>query len=402
MPRSPKLLPAGVTLADKLACAQLHRQFPLEIVKQVLEERGVETKRKRELPNEFMAYYPILLCLYRDVSQTEVLRVMAEGLDWLFGMNDFKITGKSGISQARARVGSDAMGDIFCRCARPLANADAIGSFYKGMRLVGLDGTDLELEDCPENSDAFGRSQNQNGPSAYPKARVVALVEIGTRAAFAAEIGKYSQSEHELAVNVIPYLDSKMLCLADQLFMSFEIFDQAIRIGAQLLFRARMDRCLEREQVLPDGSYLSTIYSSRDRQKQHGLPVRVIEHYANVTIDGKTTSHPYRLITTLLDWKQFEYNELIELYRQRWEFETMLAEMKTHLMGSQPLRSRAPDLVRQEIYGMLMAHLAIRAAMYEAAYSAKIDPDDLSFTHSKNVLDRNLRKAGVFSPCTCR
>jgi hypothetical protein len=400
MPRNPNLLPAGVRLADKLALAQLHRVFPVEVVTDSLKQANKATIRVRELPNEFMAYYPMMLCLYREASQTEVLRVMAEGLHWLFGLADFKITGKSGISQARARIGSAPLFDVFDRCTKPLAKPGSAGCFYHGMRLTALDGSDLDLDDCPEISDHFGRSRNQNGDGVYPKARLVGLVEIGTRAVFGLSVGTFHDSEIPLATKVIPKLTPGMLCLADQLFMSFDLFDQAAKTGADLLFRARLDRKLDRETVLPDGSYLSTIYAGSDRKRENGIRVRVVEYDTEIAINGKETVHAYRLITTLLDSELFPLSELADLYRERWEVETMLDEMKTHLMGSQPLRSRTPDLVYQEIYGMVMAHYAIRAIMYEAAASAKIDPDELSFTHSRNVIERNLPKFGAFPPGT--
>jgi hypothetical protein len=398
MPRNPNVLAAGVRLADKLTFAQLHRYFPTSIVRDSLEKTQRATKRTRELPNEFMTYYPVMLCLYRDVSQQEVLRVMADGLHWLLGLKDFKITGKSGISQARARVGSEPLIDVFARCAKPLAKPGSEGCFYGGLRLVAIDGSEVDLDDCPENSERFGRSKNQHGEGAYPKAKLVGLVEVGTRAAFALSVGKYKDSENALALNVIGKLTSGMLCLADRLFMSWDIFDQARKTGAELLFRARDDRNLPVEKRLPDGSYLSTIYASTDRKQENGIKVRVIDYDAEISCDGKRTKYPYRLITTLMEHEAFPIAELAKLYRERWEFETMLDELKTHLMQSQPLRSRTPDLVVQEIYGMVMAHYAIRAVMYEAAASESIDPDELSFTHSRNVLERNLPKFGAFPP----
>jgi hypothetical protein len=398
MPRNSNVLAAGVRLADKLTLAQLHRYFPTDIVKDSLERAQKTTKRTRELPNEFMTYYPMLLCLYRDVSQQEVLRVMADGLSWLFGLTEFKITGKSGISQARARVGSEPLIDVFDCCAKPLAKPGSKGCFYRSLRLVAIDGSDLDLDDCPENSQHFGRSKNQHGDGAYPKAKLVGLVEVGTRAAFALSVGKYKESENALALNVIPKLSNGMLCLADRLFMSWEIFDQAKNTGAELLFRARDDRNLPVEKRFSDGSYLSTIYAHTDRKQETGIKVRVIDYDAEVVRNGNTTKHGYRLITTLMDHETFPFAELVNLYRERWEFETMLDEVKTHLMENQPLRSRTPDLVIQEIYGMVMAHYAIRAVMYEAAASARIDPDELSFTHSRNVLERSLPKFGAFPP----
>ncbi len=400
MPRMPNLLPAGVRIADNLALAQLHRVFPLNEVKDSLKCAGKATIRTRELPNELMAYYPILLCMYREASQQEVLRVMTEGLTWLFGLREFKVTGKSGISQARARVGSGPLIDVFNRCAKPMAESGAMGCFYRGMRLVALDGTDLDLDDCPENSEYFGKAKNQHGDGSYPKARLVGLIEVGTRATFGISVGVNSDSETVLALDVIPKLEPGMLCLADRLFMSWDIFDTARATKAQLLFRARTDRVLPIEKRLSDRSYESTIYHSADRKRTTGIKVRVLNYTAEIKQAGKKTKHDYCLITTLLDAETFPQSELAELYRERWEFETALDEMKTHLMNGQTLRSRTPDLVIQEIYGMVMAHYSIRAVMYEAARWRDIDPDELSFTHSRNVVERNLPKFGAFPPST--
>lgn len=400
MSRNPQSLPVGVRLSDKLIVAQLQRFFPLDAVAECLQKAEKSTQRVRELPNEFMTYYPAVLCMYRDASQQEALRCLAEGLYFLHGLRDFKVTGKSGISQARSRVGAAPVKAVFERCAKPLATPGSVGCFYKGLRLVAIDGSELNLDDCPENDAYFGRPKNQNGLGAYPKASIVGLVEIGTRAVFGLSVGKYKTSENELALDVIPKLTAGMLCIADQLFMSFKLFKTASETGAELLFRGREDRKLTREQVLPDGSFITTIYDSQDdRKREHGLKVRCIEFNAEIKfLDGRKTIASYRLFTTLLDHNAYPLSELAALYRERWEFETVLDELKTHLMGSQPLRSRTPELVIQEAYGMVMAHYAIRAIMYDAAASTKLDPDELSFTHSKNVIVRNVPKIGAFPP----
>ncbi len=190
MPRHPHLLPAGIRLADRLLMLQTQRYFPLEIVGEVLKRHGRETKRVRELPNELVTYFPLFLCMYREASQKEVLRLIADGMHWLDGLREFKVTGKSGISQARSRVGSKPLVDVFEACAKPLAKPGSIGCFHRGLRLVALDGAELDVDDCPENSTHFGRPTNQHGEGAYPKAKVVGLVELGTRAALGLSVGK--------------------------------------------------------------------------------------------------------------------------------------------------------------------------------------------------------------------
>ena len=152
------------------------------------------------------------------------------------------------------------------------------------------------------------------------------------------------------------------------------------------------------EQRLADGSYLSHLYpSERDwRRKTNGLPVRIIDY----RLEGIADAEPiYRLATTILDPTQAPATELAALYHQRWEIENAFDELKTHLRGAQiVLRSKAPDLVRQEFYGLMMAHFAIRGLMHEAALQDDCDPDRLSFLHAVRVVRRNSPSPKLFPP----
>jgi hypothetical protein len=148
----------------------------------------------------------------------------------------------------------------------------------------------------------------------------------------------------------------------------------------------------------PDGSYLSQIFpSERDRRhKTNAATVRVIDY----RLDGVADAEPlYRLVTTILDPEAAPANELAALYHERWEIETTLDELKTHLRGARiVLRSRTPDLVRQEFYGLIMAHFAIRNLIHEAALKADEDPDRLSFLHAVRVIRRTLAVAAAMPP----
>jgi hypothetical protein len=141
---------------------------------------------------------------------------------------------------------------------------------------------------------------------------------------------------------------------------------------------------------LPDGSYLSRIYpSERDwRHKTNGVQVRVIDY----RLEGIADAEPiYRLVTSILNPAQADAQQLAALYHERWEIETALDELKTHLRGGKiVLRSKTPDLVKQEFYGLILAHFAIRGLMHEAALKADEDPDRLSFLHAVRVVRRKL------------
>jgi hypothetical protein len=152
------------------------------------------------------------------------------------------------------------------------------------------------------------------------------------------------------------------------------------------------------EKRLPDGSYLSHVYpSERDwRNKTNGQALRVID-YRLEGIEGSELI--YRLATTILDAAKAPAGELAALYHERWEIETAFDELKTHLRGAQiVLRSKTPDLVRQEFYGLLMAHFAIRGLMHEAALKADEDPDRLSFLHAVRVIRRKIASYSAIPP----
>jgi IS4 transposase len=189
-----------------------------------------------------------------------------------------------------------------------------------------------------------------------------------------------------------------MLCLADRFFPSYKLWRMASKTDADLLWRTRQNARLDVEKRLSDGSYLSRIYASTSdrRNRRNGIVVRAID-YRLKQVEG---SEPlYRLITTLLDPKQAPAKEMAALYHERWEIETALDELKTHLRGAQiVLRSKRPDLVQQEFFGLLMAHFAIRGLMHEAALKADEDPDQLSFLHSVRVVQRRMARYGAIPP----
>ena len=248
------------------------------------------------------------------------------------------------------------------------------------------------------NEDAFSLPGASRGSSAYPKIRFVSLVENGTHVLFGSQMDGYRTHEITLAKAVLPRLKKGMLCLADRQFFGFELWQLALGTGADLLWRMKKNMRMACEKRLPDGSYLSHVYpSERDwRNKTNGQALRVID-YRLEGIEGSELI--YRLATTILDAAKAPAGELAALYHERWEIETAFDELKTHLRGAQiVLRSKTPDLVRQEFYGLLMAHFAIRGLMHEAALKADEDPDRLSFLHAVRVIRRKIASYSAIPP----
>src|SRR5580700_1884465 len=399
MARTLAALPAGSRITDYISLGVISKFFPAEKIHAVLEETNRASIRERDLPAHVVVYYVIALALYMRSSYREVLRCLLEGVQWLLDPSvAVKVAGKSGISQARSRLGSEPLRKLYEAIVGPIATKRTKGAWYRQWRLISLDGSTLDTADTMENEKAFGRPGASRGSSAFPKIRFVALLENGTHVLWAARMSKYRTAETTLAQQVLPALRPGMLCLADRFFPGYKLWRMAARTRADLLWRIRQNARLDIDRRLPDGSYLSRIYlSTSDRRNQRkGIVVRVIDYRLK---DVKDAEAIYRLITTILDPTLAPAQELAALYHERWEVETALDELKTHLRGAQiVLRSKTPELVQQEFWGLLMAHYAIRGLMHEAALKANEDPDRLSFLHLVRVVQRRMARYVAIPP----
>jgi hypothetical protein len=395
----PASLPTGIRLSDLVSVGVLARAVPLESVSKVLADCNKTSVRQRELPAHVVVYYVMALALYMHCAYREVLRCLLEGIRWLYGPEtNHAVTGDSGISQARTRLGWEPLQQLHDQLVGPIAVKQTRGAWYRRWRLVSLDGSSLEVADSKANAEAFGRHRNQKGKSGFPQIRFVALVENGTHVLFGARIGKCHSGEFTLAEEVVPVLEHGILCMADRLFLCHRLWTKARAGGADLLWRASKTfplPCLER---YGDGSYRSVLYpNTQDRRKErNGVAVRVIEYELPEVSDSEPL---YRLVTSIMDPEQAPASELAPLYRDRWEMETSMDELKTHLRGARiVLRSKTPDLVRQEFYGLMLTHFAIRQVMHEAALQAETDPDQLSYTHTVRILRRRLPQYNAIPP----
>ncbi|WP_436082954.1 IS4 family transposase [Pararhizobium sp. LjRoot235] len=392
-------LAAGRRITDFIGLGVIAKTFPIGKVHEVLAASGKTSIRQRDLPAHVVVYYVIALALFMNASCKEVLRCMLEGVQWLSGPGAaLKVAGKSGISQARTRLGFEAVQRLHDAMVQPIATRGTKGAWFGAWRLVSLDGSTFDVADDPALEAAFGRPGAGHGESAFPQVRFVSLVENGTHVLFGTKMAGCTTSEIALTKEVLPALRQGMLCLADRNFFGYAMWTQASATGADLLWRIKQNARLKDEQRLPDGSYLSHIYPSETdrRRKTKGVAVRVIDY----RLDGVEGAEPiYRLATTVLDHAKAGAEDLAALYHERWEIETALGELKTHLRGAKiVLRSKTPDLVRQEVFGLLMAHFAIRGLMHEAALQADEDPDRLSFLHAVRVIRRKLPAFGAIPP----
>jgi hypothetical protein len=303
-----------------------------------------------------------------------------------------------GLAQARRRVGPAPLAALFARLRGVQAAPNAAGAFLAGLRLVSWDATLLDVPDSPANQAEFLACGNTRGRGAFPKVRLLQLIECGTHAVIDAAFG--AVSEQVLARRVLGSLGVGMLLLGDRNFPSYQLWREAAATGAHLLWRVKTSTLLPRIGTFTDGSWLAVLPRPGTRGAR-GIWVRVVEYTVTVTAttpDGASTTRIelFRLITTITDPQLATAAQLADCYHQRWESETAYKSLKTHQRGPrQVLRSQDPDGVAQELYAYLITYQAIRRLMHQSAMTADIDPDRLSFTTALRAVRRFIASAAT-------
>lgn len=375
-----------------LDLGEMSAEFPIADIERILEVTGRQSERKRKLPALMMMYLSIALGLMTSVGMRQVLRHLLdeyrERHPWVG-----TLASEAAITKARQRLGVEPLRRLFNEYVRPIATERIKSAWYRKWRLILMDGSTLSTLDTPENEKGFGRPPSSRGKAAAPMIRFVGLLEHGTRVLFAVAYDAYRTAEATLARKVFEHLKSDMLCLADRGFYSFDLWTEASQ-KAQLLWRVQKKVKLAVLERLPDGSFLSQLCDRRRRAKG-AVPVRVIAF--DVIVEGRKEA--YRLITTILDPAEAPALELAHLYASRWTIETMLAELKIrHQSKHVVLRSGLPELVEQDLYGLLLAHFGVRSIMCKSTQQAQVEPSELSFGHALHVILRRLPEMVAFSP----
>jgi hypothetical protein len=400
-------------LTDKIGIGVLTRLIPRDAVDEVLAETGRREKRSRLLPAHVVVYFVIAMAVFRD-GYEEVMRRLVGGLQFMRAWRkEWSVPTTGAISQARDRLGEAPLKALYEKIAEPLATPGTPGAWLGSRRLMAIDGVKLDVPDTPANIEGFGRPGGLTRRP-FPQIQVIGLGECGTHAVIAAEIGTVSVGEREIAGKLVPALEPGMLVIADRGFYSFQLWAEFMATGADLLFRVASGVKLPPSKILADGSYLSEINSKKTRSAGYRIPlaavddpreathipVRVVEYTVSSSAEGREPEG-FRLITTVLDPEDTAAAEIAAAYHERWEYEIALKEIETQMLEpGNGLRSKSPELVRQELWALLLAHYAIRSLMTEAARSAGIDPDRVSFMRSINVVRRQVTGQAAFSPRT--
>lgn len=403
-------------LTDLISLGVLAETIPRDVIEDVLTETGRREQRSRRLPAHVVMRFCLAMCLFYDEDYEEVLRALVGSLKEMGSWrDDWMVPSTSAITQARQRLKAQPLKVLFERIAAPVAGRGTQGAWLEARRLMAIDGFMLDVPDTPKNVTEFGRLDNGPKASAFPQVRVVALEECGSHANVSASFGACKTDERALLADLMGTFEPDMLVIADRNFYSFGLWTQALKTESDLLWRVTATVTLPVVKPLPDGSYRSIVINPKitgpRRQKlidqarcgiqiptDAAIPVRVIE-YEIPDREGNGTNELICLITSILDPDDTTAIELATAYHERWESETSFREKKTYLRGSgRVLRSKSPEMIRQEIWALLLTHYAIRKLMCHAAAEAGLDPDRLSFTRSLRVIRRHVTGQADFSP----
>jgi Insertion element 4 transposase N-terminal len=413
---------AGGRLTDQISLGVLASSVPRDAVDDAVAVAGRQARRRDgKLPPHVMVYFAMAMALFGGDDYEEVAARLAGTLaSWGCWDAAWSVPTSGGITQARQRLGYEPLRELFAQVAVPVAGLLTRGAFLAGRRLMSIDGFEWDAPDTPGNAAGFGYSgaaADAEGRPAFPKVRVVTVSECGSHAVVDAEIGGVAgkgAGEQSLARRLYSRLDADWLLLADRNFYNWEDWCAAADTGAALLWRVKSDLVLPLLEPLPDGSYVSVLVSPEIRGKARGKlieaarsgkdldldqarRVRVAE-YEVPDRDGDGKGELIALITTITGMTEAPAAALAGAYHERWEHETGNKQLKTHLRGpGRVLRSKSPDMVRQEIYGYLLTHWAISGLICQAATEADVDPDRVKFTRTVRVVRRAIAPA-AFPP----
>jgi hypothetical protein len=363
-----------------------------EAINEELEKSNSFEKRQRKLPASLVVCLVIAMSLWSSDSMGTVLQNLVNGLNkqWTKLGQYWQTPNSSSITTARQKLGCQIMSRLFNSIVRPGATVETSGAFLGGLRVMAIDGTVIDVPDSQANARVFGYPGSRKGTrAAFPKVRVVLLIEAGTHLITNALMCPYRIGERVRALKLLRSVNESMLLMWDRGFHSYRMVNATLTQGCQYLGRVPANVKFPAHKDLDDGSYLSWINPDRKSQKKGStkIQVRVIKY--TIEMDGELKT--YRLVTSLMDLALFPALFLAEQYHQRWEIENTIDELKTHLLGRKtPIRSLKPREVVQEIYGWLLGHYAIRSLMFQAAQQGNISPLRLGFTGTLKVIRRAI------------
>ncbi|MCV2886696.1 IS4 family transposase [Aestuariibacter sp. AA17] len=348
-----------------------------DIVEQAFEVSGVATLRRRRLPLEAVVLLVIGMSLYRNETVWDIASKL-----------DISLPGKkllvapSALVQARQRLGYEAVRQVFEALSQRTFETKSFEQWC-GLNLLAVDGVVYRAQDTHENIEAFGCEKNVHGESPYPQIRMCCLMEVSSHLLLASEFDARHVGEMKLAERLLKHVPANSLTLFDRGYYSLGLLNlwHQSADNAHWMLPARKDLQYEVIHQLSEHDAVVTLPTSpQARKKFCDLPDKITARLTSYQVNGKQ----YRVLSSLTDPLRYPYDELTEVYTQRWEIELGFKEMKQGLhQAKHALRSKKPDMVKQELWGLLLAYNLVRMVMIDATEDTPdLTPTRLSFTLS--------------------
>lgn len=402
-------LPSGDKLCKTFTLPMLERFYSREAVTELIEAFHHKPTRARKLTMIVVVYVLICWSLFLGSTLGAVYAELCSSERYLAEQDPEELPGRGAWVYRRKQVGVQILRRLFVLKCKPLAQPQTPGAFAFGLRLMALDGTYEDVADTKANATYFGRRCSGETQSPFPQVHCVYLAEVGTHAIVDIMVAPCLTSEQCLAKGLLRSIHPGMLVLMDRGFVGACFLQALVDRGSHFLGRLPLKNYTRKQKVLPDGTYLVTLLPKEYPGLKKPLTVRVIEYTIQEQVATRLEqitpsrvahasgwTNPdirqvHRLVTTLLDPDLYPARDLCVLYHERWEIELVIDEIKDHQrLSSQPLRSKLPVLVLQELYALLLAHYAVRALTFQAATTLGLDPDRISFTEGIRVLKSGL------------
>jgi hypothetical protein len=375
------------------------RHLDPEWIRRALHNTGTATVRRRKLPAEYVVWIAIGMGLFRDRSIQEVVRhldlVVPDGDS---ARNRGGATG-SAVAQARNRLGAEPLAELFAQTGARWAGASADEHRWRGLSIYGADGSMLRIADTPENEAAFGRPGSSRGRAGYPQLRLVALMVLRSHLLAGLVVGPCTDSEQKLAEPLWDQLPDSSVTIVDRGFISYRVFHRIQSRGADRHWLTRAKSNLKMRVIKrlgPNDHLVELPIHRRERRAHPELPetllVRAVRYH-------RRGFRAQTLLTSLVDPVAYPAAEIAEIYHDRWELEIGFDEVKTHtLEREEALRSRAPERVRQELWGLAIGYNLVRLEMERTAGRAGVPPRRISFRHTLMLIRNFWITAWLMSP----
>ena len=417
MPFKIMQLPDQDKLCKTFSLPILERLYDRKTIEELITSFHHKPTRARKLTMTVVMYVLICWSLFLGSTLGAVYAELCSSERYLIEQDPEELPGRGAWVYRRKQVGVQILRRLFRLKCKPLACPDTPGAFAFGLRLMAIDGTYEDVADTPANVAYFGRRCTGSTQSPFPQLHCVYLVEVGTHAIVDAMIAPSATSEHRLAKGLLRSIEPGMLVMTDRGFVGVCFLQELVTHGASFLGRIPQHVFKHKQHILKDGSYLVTFLPREYPGLKKPLTLRIIEYRIEEKVaarleqitpsrvcSGSISTNPdigkvHRIATTLLDPDLYVARDLCVLYHERWEIELAIDEIKDHQrLSSQPLRSKLPILVLQELYALLLAHYAVRALLLQAAQTKGLDPDRISFTQGIRVLKSGLNLSPFLTP----